>query len=115
MGEQTGTRLNRRSAACKFPSESTRKKQLLRPRSIKKSLNLYFRPSPILVAASLIIILMISFLVLLDMATWFPEGMDPTPYRYEGQWWPILILFTILVSIWVFGLKFNTNRRGENR
>ncbi|MFX1263406.1 MAG: NosD domain-containing protein [Promethearchaeota archaeon] len=32
MGEQTGTRLNRRSAACKFPSESMRKKQLLRPR-----------------------------------------------------------------------------------
>jgi hypothetical protein len=118
MGEQIGTRLNRRSDACKFPSESIRKKRLLRPQGIKKSLNLHFRPSPILVAASLIIILMISALVWawnvrLNLGTWIPEGMNPTPYEWdEGQWSLILILITILISIWVFGLKFNTSRRG---
>ncbi|MFX0046521.1 MAG: nitrous oxide reductase family maturation protein NosD [Candidatus Hermodarchaeota archaeon] len=40
MGEQTGTRLNHRSAACKFPSESIRKKQLLRPRRIFMAVSL---------------------------------------------------------------------------
>ena len=65
MGEQIGTRLNHRSDACKFPSESTRKKQLLRPQGIKKSLNLHFRPNPILVTVSLVLILMASGLVII--------------------------------------------------
>jgi amino acid transporter len=119
MGEQIGTRLNHRSAACKFPSESIRKKQLPRPRRIKKNLNLHFRPSPILVAVSLIIILIMSGLAwawYVDFLWTPPNPMNPEPYRWnEGQWWLILILVTILISMWFFGLKFNTSRRGKNR
>ena len=42
MGEQTGSRLNHRSAICKFPSEKIRKKQLRRRRSIIMAVSLGF-------------------------------------------------------------------------
>jgi parallel beta-helix repeat protein len=55
MGEHTGTRMNHRSAACKFPSELIRKKQLLRPRKIIMAVGLSF-----ILATSLLYYLMLA-------------------------------------------------------
>ncbi|MHA2143458.1 MAG: right-handed parallel beta-helix repeat-containing protein [Candidatus Thorarchaeota archaeon] len=62
MGEQSGNRLNHRSAACKFPSELVRKKQQLRPRRI-------------IMAMSLTLILTASGLVVLQP----PPAIPPPP------------------------------------
>jgi hypothetical protein len=131
MGEQTGTRLNHRSAACKFPSESTREKQLLRPQGIKKSLNLNLKPGTT-VAVGLIIILMASgvaifWMLNVELHNWEQAMMTDMYWGGPVDLWAFASFMWFLVVTMLAGLIVvervsmvrspklcNTSRRGEN-
>jgi hypothetical protein len=82
-------------------------KRSLNPQGIKMSLNLHFRPNPILVTVSLALILMASGLVIIWMLIpvelyagaiyeFDPEAIKP--YGFAGLMWSLVV---ILLAGWI--------------